>query len=124
MNDQHDDIISVTDYSDANYSIDLNPHSVMWSAPSWSTDTVTISSDGLSTTQVDSNLSVNGDIVLNGRSLSDRLDKIEDRLNILRPSPELEAEWKELAALRKQYEELEKQLAEKQHMWDQLKKEY
>jgi hypothetical protein len=63
-----------------------------------------------------------GDITLKGRSLSEFIESVEQRLNILRPNPDLEAEWDQLRALGEQYRELEKQLTEKSQMWATLKK--
>ena len=61
------------------------------------------------------------DIHINGESLMKTLQVLEQRLNILRPNTELEAEWDQLRALSDQYRELEAQLLEKQKMWDRLK---
>lgn len=61
------------------------------------------------------------DIVVNGRSLMDAIDTLEQRLNILVPNPELEAEWDELKELGDRYRELEKQCKEKGDMWAKLK---
>ena len=38
----------------------------------------------------------NADIEINGESLMDMIRGIEQRLNIMRPNPELEAEWDQL----------------------------
>jgi hypothetical protein len=62
------------------------------------------------------------DLVINGKSLTDTLQALEERLNILNPNPELEKEWKELKALGDKYRKLEKELKEKAKMWDALKK--
>ena len=62
------------------------------------------------------------DIVINDVSLNDTLRSIQDRLNMLRPNRELEAEWDQLRDLGEQYRDLEKQLMEKQRAWDILKK--
>lgn len=64
----------------------------------------------------------NADIIINGASLTQTLKHIEDRLNILRPNPELEAEWDQLQELGKQYRKLEAELMEKQRAWEILKK--
>lgn len=71
----------------------------------------------------------NADIVLNGVSLVGTLQTIQqglgdlnDRLAILKPNPELEAEWDQLKQLAQQYRELEQQLLEKQQAWEALKK--
>ena len=62
------------------------------------------------------------DIVINGVSLNDTLQLIQDRLNMLRPNRELEADWDQLRELGEQYRKLEKQLNEKQQAWDLLRK--
>jgi hypothetical protein len=63
----------------------------------------------------------NADIKVNGRSLMDAIDALEQRLNILVPNPELEAEWDELRELGDRYRELEKKCQEKGDMWAKLK---
>jgi len=62
------------------------------------------------------------DLVINGKSLVDTLQALEERLNILVPNQELEQEWKELKKLGDKYRKLEKELKEKTKMWDTLKK--
>ena len=83
------------------------------------------------TTNIQSTLKVNGDadfdgdITVKGRSITQSLAKIEERLAILPPpNLELERDWLELAELRKQYVELERRLLEKQRVFDILKKSY
>jgi hypothetical protein len=49
------------------------------------------------------------------------LATIQDRLNVLVPNPELEAEWDQLRELGKQYRELEKKVKEQGDMWARLK---
>jgi hypothetical protein len=63
----------------------------------------------------------NADLKINGRSLMDAIDALEQRLNILVPNPELEAEWDELRELSERYRELEKKCKEKGEMWKKLK---
>jgi hypothetical protein len=63
----------------------------------------------------------NADIKINDISLVDTLKTIQDRLNILRPNPELETEWDQLRELGEQYRELEKKLQEQSDMWGKLK---
>ena len=63
-----------------------------------------------------------GDVRLSGVSLKKILDKIEERLAILHPNDELEKKWDKLRDLRKQYMELEKEIKEKEQIWDILKK--
>lgn len=62
------------------------------------------------------------DIEVNGESLMTMLHRIEERLNILTPNKELEAEWDQLRELGEQYRALEKKLNEQSEMWDALKK--
>jgi hypothetical protein len=64
-----------------------------------------------------------GDIKIGGKSLSEAIDKIEERLGILHPNPELEDRWDELKELRRKYNELEKDLLEKEKMWKILKEQ-
>lgn len=63
-----------------------------------------------------------GDVKIKGKSLVDMLEKIEEKLAILRPNEELESKWDELRELRNRYKELEKEIIEKEKMWDILKK--
>jgi hypothetical protein len=64
----------------------------------------------------------NADIEINGESLMDMIRGIEQRLNIMRPNQELEAEWDQLRELGEQYRALEKKLQEQSDMWNTLKK--
>jgi hypothetical protein len=68
-------------------------------------------------------LGADADLVINGVSLNETLKSIQDRLNILRPSKELEAEWDELKELGELYRQKETELKEKQRAWDILRKQ-
>ena len=61
------------------------------------------------------------DIKLGNVSLKDFINKIEQRLALLTPNPELENEWDELKDLGDRYRELEKQITEKMKTWEILK---
>lgn len=63
-----------------------------------------------------------GDIKIKGVSLLDRLDAIEERLAILRPNNDLESKWEKLKALGDEYRALEKNILEKEKIWDLIKK--
>lgn len=63
-----------------------------------------------------------GDVKIKGKSITDMFEKIEEKLAILHPNEELEAKWEKLRELRKQYIELEKEILEKEKMWNILKK--
>jgi hypothetical protein len=62
----------------------------------------------------------NADVEVNGVSLMGMLGRIEQRLNLLTPNTELEAEWQELRALGEQYRQLEQQIQDKQATWERL----
>jgi hypothetical protein len=64
----------------------------------------------------------NPDIKMNGKSMVTWMEKVEERLNILTPNPELEKEWDELRRLGQRYRTLEKKCREKAQMWAALKK--
>lgn len=69
------------------------------------------------------NVKEGGDIKIGGKSLSDAIEKIEERLGILNPNPELEERWEQLKDLRKQYLELEKDILEKEKLIKILKEQ-
>ena len=79
-----------------------------------------------SVTSIPQSLTVNGDgtfngkLRVNGKDIGELLDKIEERLAILHPNVELEDKWKDLKALGDQYRELEKEIIEKEKMWEIL----
>ena len=93
-----------------------------------SSPTYTISSNGtISGSTIDRGGTIqlegtNADIRINGESLMETLRGIQDRLNMLRPNSELEAEWDELRELGEQYRKLESEFKEKSKMWKALKK--
>lgn len=74
------------------------------------------------TLHVKGNAEFEGDVTIKGKSLNDSLERIEERLAILRPNEELEAKWENLRGLRKAYMELEAEIKEKESIWDILKK--
>lgn len=62
----------------------------------------------------------NADIDINGKSMTAWMAKVEERLNILTPNPELEKEWDELRKLGEKYRKLEKKCKEKAEVWKKL----
>ena len=64
----------------------------------------------------------NADIKINGKSMKTWMEQVEERLNILTPNPELEADWDDLRRLGNRYRALEKKCKEKAQMWAALKK--
>jgi hypothetical protein len=79
-----------------------------------SNSNVHIDADGLT-------MKEGADIKIGSRSLTQSIEKIEERLGILKPNPELEDRWEQLKELRKQYQELEKDLLEKEKIMKILK---
>lgn len=75
---------------------------------------VHINADGLT-------MKEGSDIKIGDKSLVQSIEKIEERLGILKPNPELEERWEKLKDLRKQYMELEKDLLEKEKIMKILK---
>ena len=65
----------------------------------------------------------NADLIINGKSLAESIQNIEERLSILSRSLELESRWSDLAELGKQYRALEKDLLEKEEAWQILKQD-
>ena len=63
----------------------------------------------------------NADIDINGKSLVEWMEGMEERLNWMQPNTELEKEWDELQELGNRYRELEKQCKEKSEVWKKLK---
>ena len=62
------------------------------------------------------------DIKINGKSMKTWMEAVEERLNILTPNPDLEADWDELQELGERYRALERKCKEKAQMWAALKK--
>jgi hypothetical protein len=105
---------------------------VNWNTNTWTTitDTTTIQGNtpwytvGNGGTSNSGKLSLQGesaDIDINGKSLKNWMEKVEQRLNILTPNPELEKEWDELRRLGERYRKLEKKCQQKSDMWNRLK---
>ena len=65
---------------------------------------------------------IEGKLVVGGKNIADSLEKIEKRLAILHPNPELEARWDSLRELAEKYRELEKEILEKEQIYNILKK--
>lgn len=75
-----------------------------------------------STLHVKGNANFEGDVKIKGKDIAEMFEKIEKRLAILHPNPELEDKWDELKELGKRYKELEAEIIEKEKMWAILKK--
>lgn len=87
----------------------------------WGTISTSSSLTG-NTLDVKGDANFDGDVKIKGKSIADSLERIEERLAILRPNEELEERWENLRGLRKAYMELEAEIKEKEAMWKILKK--
>ena len=97
--------------------------SVPWDTTTISSDTYTIDPNWHSNTSAKIQLDgPDADIEINGESLRDMLRNIEQRLNILKPNPELESEWAELKALGDAYRKLEADIESKMKTWNAISK--
>jgi hypothetical protein len=76
--------------------------------------TVNISNTGI-------DMAAGTDITVDGKSLKQFMDNMEERLAILHPNPALEDRWEQLKELRRQYVEMEKDLLEKEKIMKILK---
>jgi hypothetical protein len=74
------------------------------------------------TLSVKGNADFEGEVKIGGKNIKDMFEKIEERLAILHPNPELEDKWDELKELSKRYKELEAEIIEKEKVWAILKK--
>ena len=77
---------------------------------------------GIDVTAGDLTIHDQGDIKVGDRSLKEFMNKVEERMNILHVNPELENQWEELKKLGEEYRQLERELLEKNRMWETLKK--
>ena len=75
-----------------------------------------------STLKVNGDADFDGEVTIKGKNIADMFSKIEERLAILHPNPELEDRWDELKELSKRYKELEAEIIEKEKVWAILKK--
>ena len=93
-------------------------------APSWC-DTIQLGNDSLTgagVLNVKGDAEFEGDVFIKGKSLTDTLTKIEERLAILHPNEKLEQKWDELKELGRLYRELEKDILEKEKIVEILKR--
>ena len=90
--------------------------------PAWN-DTISISTTSTpNTLQVKGDAEFEGEVKIKGKSLTDTLSKLEERLAILHPNERLEEKWEKLKELRKQYMELETDILEKEKIMEILKR--
>ena len=95
------------------------------SSPVWTTNTTAgqYSFTGQNT-QPSNTVHIKGkdaDLLINDKSLKTWMEKVDERLNILTPNPEMEKEWDDLRKLGERYRKLEKKCKEKSEVWKRLK---
>jgi hypothetical protein len=122
--------LPATGYGNITLSTSYTPLSITSSSSNgslWaSTGTYSINNNDIATQTVVLNkegitIQEGADLRLGNVSLKETLAAIESRLNILRPNPELEAEWEELRELGDRYRQLEAELTEKSCVWKILR---
>jgi len=107
-------IISTTDNTGVGSYNPFNGYKNIGVGTTGSDGTVYIDADGLTMKQ-------GTDIKIGGKSLCEAIEKIEERLGILKPNPDLESRWDKLKELRNQYVEMERDLLEKEKLMKILK---
>ena len=119
-----DDILTIdTSTITIDASTLTNSSAYTWSQP-YSNYTLTGTVGASGTVEIDTGgltMKESCDIKIGDRSLKDFMDRVEERLGILRPNPELEEKWENLKGLRQAYMDLEKEIIEKEKMWKILK---
>jgi hypothetical protein len=63
----------------------------------------------------------NADVDINGKSLVQWMQAMEERMNWMQPNVELEKEWTDLKKLGDRYRKLEQQCRDKAEVWNRLK---
>ena len=109
-------ITSISGYNGMSYATSI-PYTFADSTTSIygsNSSTVNITTNGIS-------MKDGADITIGKVSLTKAIEKIEERLGILHPNPELEDRWDKLKELRNQYMEMEKDLLEKEKIMKILK---
>ena len=91
-------------------------------SPGWGNITLSEPALNGATLSVRGNAEFEGEVKIGGKNIKDMFEKIEERLAILHPNPELEDKWDELKELGKRYKELEAEIIEKEKVWAILKK--
>ena len=93
-------------------------------SPIWTTNTTAGSYTIGGNIQPNNTVHIKGkdaDLLINDKSLKTWMEKVEERLNILTPNPELEKEWDQLRKLGERYRKLEKKCQEQSDMWKKLR---
>lgn len=99
----------------------INVSSPVWTTTTNNTGGYTFANQNIQPNNTIQIKGENADLLINEKSLKTWMEKVEERLNILTPNPELEKEWDDLRRLGERYRKLEKKCREKANMWNKLK---
>jgi len=83
--------------------------------------TISLSDDWLSSSNVQRLTGPDADLEINGKSVLQTLERLEQRLAIIEENPELEDDWQELKSLGDQYRALEAEINNKLKTYNTLK---
>ena len=115
-----------TNYTNDTYTINANSNNPWAIGSATGISGATYNSNNLTNLNPPNKISIKGenaDLDINGVSLKDFMQRVEQRLAILTPDSRLEAEWEELRVLGDRYRELEKEINAKMKTFDILKNE-
>jgi hypothetical protein len=85
-------------------------------------DTITIGDIPQRSLSVRGDAEIDGELTVGGKNIGESLDRIEKRLAILKPNPELEERWERLRELGEEYRKLEQDILGQEEIYNILKK--
>ena len=99
----------------------INGTSPVWTTTTSNTGGYTFANQNIQPSNTVHIRGEDADLLINEKSLKTWMEKVEERLNILTPNPEIEKDWDDLRRLGDRYRKLEKKCREKADMWKRLK---
>jgi hypothetical protein len=88
----------------------------------YDTSVLTVSAGSQPSLKVSGDAEISGTLKWRNRDMDQWIESVESRLAMLQPNPKLEEEFNKLKELGDQYRALEREILEKQKVWDILKK--
>jgi hypothetical protein len=88
----------------------------------YDTSVLTVSAGSQPSLKVSGDAEISGTLKWRNRDMDQWIESVESRLAMLQPNPKLEEEFNKLKDLGDQYRALEREILEKQKVWDILKK--
>lgn len=88
----------------------------------YDTSVLTVSAGSQPSLKVSGDAEISGTLKWRNRDMDQWIESVESRLAMLQPNPKLEQEFNKLKELGDQYRALEREILEKQKVWDILKK--